>query len=197
MKDFYLVTVIGLAVGALFLLPLKGVGFSLTPWIVIGSLVGFTLLAPLAFGVFRFLSRFWRPMEQIGKFAAVGTLNSLFDLAIVNFLILLTGVTAGWLFSLFKALSFFMASANSYAWNKFWTFQSRSPADWREYSYFIFFTLLSVFLNVVAASFVVDFLGAPVGIGLELWANIGALTATAVSLTFNFFLYKKVVFKAK
>ncbi|MDP1706616.1 MAG: GtrA family protein [bacterium] len=197
MKDFYLVTAIGLAVGALFLLPLRNIGFSLAPLIIVGSLVGFTLLAPLAFGIFRFLSRFWRPMEQVGKFAAVGTLNSLFDLAIVNFLILLTGVTAGWLFSLFKALSFFMASANSYAWNKFWTFQSRTPTDWREYSYFIFFTLLSVFLNVVTASFVVNFLEAPIGIGPELWANIGALTATAVSLVFNFFLYKKVVFKTK
>lgn len=197
MKDFYLVTAIGLAVGALFLLPLKSIGFSLTPLIVMGSLVGFTLLAPLAFGIFRFLSRFWQPMEQIGKFAAVGTLNSLLDLAIVNLLILLTGITAGWFFGIFKAISFFMASANSYAWNKFWTFQSRTPADLREYFYFIFFTVLSAFLNVAAASFIVDFLKSPTGISPELWANIGALTATAVSLTFNFFLYKKVVFKTK
>lgn len=90
-----------------------------------------------------------------------------------------------------------MASANSYAWNKFWTFQSRTPADLREYFYFIFFTVLSAFLNVAAASFIVDFLKSPTGISPELWANIGALTATAVSLTFNFFLYKKVVFKTK
>ena len=138
MKDFFLAGLIGL-----------GVGFCVLPfWANIGRLppvpisaaivAGFIFLGLLAFAIFRFGGRFWAPLEQVGKFAAVGSLNTFLDLGIVNLLILLTSVAAGWTFSLFKAAGFLLAATNSYFWNKFWTFQSRTPADWREYSFLVF-----------------------------------------------------------
>jgi len=197
MKDFYLATLIGFGVGVLVLLPLANIGFIFTPLLVLGIILGFTVLGPLAFGFFHWLASFRPIFDQIGKFSAIGTLNSLLDLGVVNIFIMLTGVAGGWLFSFFKAISFLLAATNSYFWNKFWTFQSRTPATWREYVFFAIFTILSVFINVTTASLVVNFMAIPPGISLKLWANIGALAATAVSLAFNFFLYKTVVFERK
>lgn len=197
MKDFYLAAVIGLGVGLLILLPLANLDFRLTFKLVSLLIVGFTILGPVAFGVFYWLGRRRPLFEQIGKFAAIGTLNTFLDLGTVNFFIMLTGATAGWLFSSFKALSFILAATNSYLWNKFWTFQSRTPAAWREYLFFGLFTFLGLLLNVAIASFLVNVIGAPAGLSAALWANIAALIATAVSLAFNFLLYKKAVFGRK
>jgi len=50
-------------------------------------------------------------------------------------------------------------------------------------------------VNVAIASFLVNFLGAPIGFSPEIWADVGIFVAAAVSLTLNFFLYKKIVFR--
>ncbi len=88
-----------------------------------------------------------------------------------------------------------MAVTNSYYMNKFWTFGSRLPATFHEYFRFTFFTLIGLLINVAVASFIVLVLGPLFGAGPKVWANVGALIATVVSLIWNFFAYKYIVFK--
>lgn len=159
--------------------------------------VGLALLAVLALAILRYLSRFWLILGQFGKFAAVGTLNTLLDFGVLNVLILVTGIAVGWLFSLFKVLSFLVAVTNSYFWNKFWTFQNRQPMIAREYLRFFIFTIASVILNVGIASLIVNVIGAPSGFNVKTWANIGALFGTFVAFMWNFVVYKKFVFVEK
>ncbi|MEK7464657.1 MAG: GtrA family protein [Patescibacteria group bacterium] len=196
-KDFYLVTLIGFLVGCLFLLPVKNIGFTITPVFIFGSVLGFTLLAPIALFILKRLSRFWPILDQFGKFAATGTLNTLLDLGVLNLLILLTDISQGIYFSSFKAVSFLAATTNSYFWNKFWTFQSSLPTSFAEYLRFGGFTLLGALVNVSVASFIVSVIGAPSGIEPKLWANVGAVIAVLVSFILNFLSYKLIVFKAK
>ncbi|KKU91212.1 MAG: GtrA family protein [Candidatus Jorgensenbacteria bacterium GW2011_GWA1_48_11] len=194
-KDFYLVTIIGFLVGALFLMPLANLGFDVNLTLVFASIIGFTVFAPIALGVLGFLSRYFKVLEQFGKFAAVGTLNSLLDIATINFFIFVTDIPKGIYYSLFVVIGFLVAATNSYFWNKIWTFQDKMPVTLKEYLRFAFFTLIGALLNASAASFVVNFLGAPVGFNLNLWANIGALCGIAASLLWNFLSYKNIVFK--
>ena len=194
-KDFYLTTLIGFLFGLLVLLPAKNIGFIITPKLIFATVVGFTVLAPLALFILNLLSRFWAVLYQFGKFAAVGALNTVIDLGILNFLILLTGVYTGVYFSIFKAASFVVAVLNSYFWNKFWTFQSKAPVTLKEFGRFIFFTVIGLLINVSIASFVVTILGPVFGVDPKLWANVGALVAIIISLIWNFFAYRYIVFK--
>jgi len=194
-RDFYLVTLIGFLVGWLVLLPAKNLGIDITPVFILGSVLSFTVFAPIALLILKLLSRFWKVLEQFGKFAAVGTLNTLIDLGVLNLLIILTDISSGSYFSIFKAVSFLAAATNSYFWNKFWTFESRLPVTANEYVRFLFFTLIGTLINVAVASFVVSVIGAPGGINPKTWANIGAVLAVAVSFLWNFLSYRYIVFK--
>jgi len=187
-RDFQLVTLVGFAVGWLVLLPV-------TLPIAIGSVLGFSALAPLALFVLGLIGRRAPVIGQFGKFAAVGTLNTLLNFAVLNSLILWTGETRGAAYSGFVALAFLVATTNSYFWNKFWTFESRRPVTGGEYARFALFTLGGAFLNVGAASLVVNVIGVPAGVGGALWANVGGLCGVAVSFLWNFIAYRKVVFK--
>ncbi len=196
-KDFYLVAIIGFLVGWLVLLPIKNLGFTVTPLLIAGTVVGFSVFAPIALAVLKLLGKFWPVLEQFGKFAAVGTLNTLLDLGVLNLFILLTDISTGVTYSGFKAVSFLTATTNSYFWNKFWTFQSGTPVTGKEYGRFFLFTLIGTAVNVSIASLIVNVVGAPAGVNPKLWANVGALIGVFVSFMLNFLNYRFVVFAKK
>jgi len=176
-------------------MPIKNLGFEIKPLLVLISVVGLTFFAPLALFILKLLSRRFKVLEQFGKFAAVGTLNTFLYLAVINLLILLTDIARGTYYSVFVVAGFIIATTNSYLWNKFWTFQSRAPINLAEYGRFAFFTLIGVLINASTASLIVNVIGAPSGFNLKLWANIGALIAVFVSFLWNFISYRKIVFK--
>lgn len=195
-KDLYLSATIGFVFGVLVLLPLKNVGFAITPKLIVLSVFGFTVLAPLALFIIYLASRFMPALYQFGRFAAVGALNTVIDLGVLNFLITLTDVSTGIYYSLFKAVSFLAAVVNSYFWNKFWTFASRTPSTAGEFGRFIFFTLIGLLINVGIATLVVDVAGPVFDAPAKTAANVGAVVATAVSLLWNYFAYRRFVFKS-
>jgi putative flippase GtrA len=195
-KDYYIVSIIGFLVGWLVLLPAANIGLRITPLLVFISVAGFTVFAPIALVILNFLSRFWKVLGQFGKFAAVGTLNTLLDLGVLNLLIYSTDIAAGFYFSGFKAISFLVATTNSYFWNKFWTFQSRMPVAPQEYARFLFFTFIGTLINVSVASLIVNVIGPPAGFEPKLWANVGAVMAVFVAMLWNFLSYRHVVFRA-
>ena len=132
------------------------------------------------------------------KFVLVGVLNSLVDLAVLNLLIFVSGISAGLGYSAFKGISFVVAVINSYFLNKFWTFQKKETAGVRkEFSQFLIVSVVGFGLNVGVASFVVNVIGPQFGIPEKIWANVGAICATLTAMTWNFSGYKFIVFKDK
>jgi len=125
-KDYFLVSIIGFFFGLLLLpvlnnikLPFLKITFNSAFLIV----VGFVIFANFALWLVSLLSRLFPLLLQIAKFVAVGGLNTLLDWGILNTLIFLSGIAAGWWYSIFKSISFIVAVINSYFWNKYWTFQ--------------------------------------------------------------------------
>ena len=192
MRDYKLVTIIGVLVGALVLIPARNLGVSLNLFYIAASIFGFGIFAPIALSILKLLARKWRVLEQFGKFAAVGTLNTLVDLGVLNLLILLTEVSSGLPYAGFKTLSFVAGTTNSYFWNKFWTFGSKASVTAREYARFAVFTLVGAGINVAVATSIVTF----VGDGGKIFANIGALVGVFAALFWNFLSYRKFVFKS-
>lgn len=203
-KDLFLVTVIGLAVGLLIqpmitTLHETIVKAGLTPDIFFRLLIviGFTLFAPLALWIAWLLGKLWGVLYQFAKFAAVGTLNSFIDFGILNLAIVLGAAPRGTSYTLIKALSFLLATTNSFFWNKFWTFGSKTPIDVGQTIKFYAIAIIGLALDVAAASSFVNFLPRPGTIPPNLWANIGVLVGIGVAFLWNFLGYKFVVFKEK
>jgi putative flippase GtrA len=134
--------------------------------------------------------------RQAIKFILVGILNTVIDLGILNVLILISGVSAGLGYSIFKGISFAAAVINSYFLNKFWTFQrGATGAPRKEFTQFFIASVIGFGINVSTASFVVNFIGPQLGVGANIWANVGAILATLTAMFWNFLAYKFIVFK--
>jgi len=201
-KDLLIAGVIGL-VCALLILPIAE---NLAINIYYAYLLVILLPLFLALGMLAasWLAQKLKFIYQVAKFMLVGLLNTFVDWGILNLLMFLTSTVSGALYPVFKGVSFLIATVNSYAWNKFWTF--KKPADdkeaiekkvaSKEFLKFFIVSLIGFSLNVGIATLMVNVVGAPIGISEPLWANIGALGGTLAGLTWNFLGYKLIVFKS-
>jgi putative flippase GtrA len=201
-RDFTTVTIIGFAIGLLAQPVLTNVFAATTPALRAGVAIGCTLFAPFALFVAHLLGKRALVLYQFAKFGAVGTLNTLIDLSILNLAILATGIAAGWGYAALKGFSFLVAATNSFFWNKRWTFDApalpvgrREPATLAEAAKFYGVAIVGWIVNVGTASFVVNGIGAPPLATLEQWANVGALAGVAASFLWNFLGYKFWVFR--
>ena len=189
-RDAVLSLIVGFLVGVFMLSVIKNLEIAL-PINKYVILVLFPTLSLTGVYVLYRISLAWRPfIFQFGKFFVVGGLNTFMDLGILNFLILVTDITVGIWFSVFKAISFVITVVNSFFWNKYWTFQKSG-------SFFLFFLVVfvSFLLNVGIASLMVNIIGHPANISPKLWDNIAALSSLVLVLTWNFLGMKYVVFK--
>lgn len=137
--------------------------------------------------------------SQGAKFIIVGVANTLVDLGVLNLLIFISGISAGPTYSLFKGASFSLAVINSYVFNKFWTFSASAQGYGgqrkKEFIQFFIVSLVGFGINVGVASLVVNVIGSQFGIADKLWANVGAMIATLIGMSWNFLGYKFIVFK--
>lgn len=152
--------------------------------------------APAAVFLFSVAARWVPVLFQIAKFACVGVSNTFVDLGVLNIVILLTGISSGVWYPVFKTISFLVATTNSFLWNRNWTFaegRHESGVKNEAVQFYIITTVLWL-VNVGVASFVVNYVSHG-GISNNLWANIGALAGVFIAMTFNFLGYKFIVFK--
>jgi putative flippase GtrA len=134
-------------------------------------------------------------VPQFIRFFCVGLINTAIDFTVLNSLIYLTGKSSGIYFPIFKSTSFIVSVTNSYLMNKRWTFKSLEAEKAKQFAKFIGINLIGWGINVGSASYVVNVIGAPDGFSPVLWANIGAVSATAITLFWNFTGMKFIVFK--
>lgn len=147
---------------------------------------------------------------QIAKFVLVGGLNTLVDWGILallifffrkffltepnNVLFVIFTVTIAY-YSLYKAVSFILATLNSYIWNKFWTFKRQATESvGKEFSQFIIISVIGFLINVGIASGIFKFIAPTGGLNFDQWAIVAAVVATAISMIWNFLGYKFIVF---
>lgn len=193
-KDAIISAIIGFFIGGFFFVILKNIGVKIPySWLLTAV---FPPLSVLGMLVASLIGRKLLIVLQAGRFALVGALNTLIDLGILNALIWFSGIASGFWFSAFKGFSFLLATTNSYFWNKHWTFQKgRDVFAAKEFSKFLMVTVIGLSINVGIASFVVNAIGPQFEISKEMWATIGALTATLFAWIWNFLSSKFIVFK--
>ena len=166
----------------------------------------FGILAPLGLYIFSLGARWIPALYQFGKFGIVGSSNFLVDLGVLQLLIYffsqdrspqaiaaVAGITiTTW--TLFKCVSFIVASTNSFLWNKFWTFHEKKLEEARrEYFTFLAISVVGLLINSTAFSIVFNF--RPTTMREALWATVSAVAGAFAAMTWNFLGYKFIVFK--
>jgi putative flippase GtrA len=200
-QDVILALATGLILGLFLGSFLKNTGLKLTFGVPINVLAWilifvFPVLSILGLWIAFLIGKKFPFVYQLAKFLLIGASATLLDLSVLNFLILISGLAVGFAFSLFKGISFIVATIAKYWANKFLAFEKKEMAGAKkEFSQFFIVTLLSLIINVAVASFVVNNISPQIGLNPEMWANIGGITAALVGFAWNFLGYKFIVFK--
>lgn len=204
-KDFRATLIVGVCIGVFAALIVKSLesespflyNLGLHGWHMAAIVLACFGLVVLALGIASVIGRKLPTLYELVKFFVVGGLNTLVDFGILNILMLIFSAATGGIFTLFKAISFIGAVVNSYVWNKFWTFSSHEKTDVHRLIRFLSVSIVGFGLNVVIASLIVNFISPLGGMSEQLWANVGAIIATVISMIWNFIGYKFFVFHRK
>ncbi len=196
-RDFISVCITGLTTGIIAWRVLVFLGVMLPAQIQLWILVPVVpVLWVLGVQLGYLLALAFKPFAQFGKFAAIGFSNAAVDFGVLYLFIGLTGVAGGLSYTLFKTVSFSVATVHSYFWNKSWAFEaSGSQGGATEIARFVSVALASLVVNVVVASVVVT-LG-PQEADARAWAGIGAIVGSAAALVFSFIGFRIFVFRKK
>lgn len=204
-KDVLVAAIIGEAVAWLVILTVEGLRFNVQAVnLKVALPVLFPVLSVVGFYIAALIAKKIPVVLQLAKFSLVGALNTFVDLGVLNLLIIISNVAVGFTFLAFKGASFIVAVINSYFWNKFWTFKSQEAATAEpnkktgvEFIQFLVVSVIGLFINVGIAGLVVNIVGPLGGLDIRVWANVGAIMATAAALIWNFLGYKYLVFKRR
>lgn len=195
-KDVFFAFLIGEACAVIFILIR---GFLGLPDLVNKIIIIFPFLLPVLAiaGLFftALLGKKWPSLFQAGKNILVGTLNSSIDIGILNFLMLVTGLTQGTIILLFKAISFTSSSVNSYFWNKFWTFEHEKATKTGEFVKFYSIALGGLIIHQATIYTTVNLIGPKWGASPIIWVNLANALAIFLGFFWNFLGYKLLIFK--
>lgn len=139
----------------------------------------------------RFVPHFLRRERlagQVVRFGMVGALNTLVDFGLFNVLFHFVGLPL----LVANSLSVAAGIANSFIWNKHWTFSAGGRARWkREVVVFVIVSVIGLLLNN-AGIYVLTRLSGNMGV---LALNVQKLAASVVSMTWNFLGYRLIAFR--
>lgn len=193
--DIILALVTGEVAAWLFYGILKNLGIEIRfLWLILAILL--PILALIGIWIAFILGRKLLWIFQAAKFFLIGVVATLVDLGVLNLLILVSGIATGLFFSIFKGISFIVATCSKYLGDKFWAFEKMEKAGMgREFGQFFLVTLVGLIINVGVASLVVNVFGSQLGLTERLWANVGGIIAAFAAAIWNFLGYKFIVFK--
>ncbi len=129
---------------------------------------------------------------QYITYGAVGTINVIIDICIINMLMSITGIYKGKVFFLFKIISFIAYSINGYFMNKRLTFDYRDDKK----STYIAYALV-LFLAALGNGWILSTLTmlSPDRLSPRMWANIVNIIASMTTGTISFLINKCIIFK--
>lgn len=133
---------------------------------------------------------------QLAKFCLLGAFFAIFDLIILNLLMIKFGVTEGTDYDIFVTISFIIATIVKFTADKFWAFEKKEREQvGTEFSKFFVITIISAVIQIGIAHIVVNVIGSQFGITALVWGSVGKIFGIAVASAWNFVGYKFVVFK--
>ncbi|MDO8529557.1 MAG: GtrA family protein [bacterium] len=141
-------------------------------------------------------SKIKKLIKQFAKFVVVGIVNTGIDFGVLNAEMAITGIASGKMMFILNAVSFSIATTNSFFLNKYWTFQAKEKSDSGvKFSQFLGVSIIGIIINSAIVFALTTYVSPVAGLSPKLWANAAKILATGISLIFNFVGYKFWVFK--
>jgi putative flippase GtrA len=193
-RDYFNTAILGLIIG-LFLIPTERNLAGKHSALFIGGIIAFPLLSLLGMFIAKKLLERFAAVFQFVKYGLTGTANTAINLGVINVFVLTTGVAKGAETIIFSVVAFIASLSNSYYWNSHWSFKSENTRTMKEFVVFGIVTLIGVILNS-SIVYIITRIAPPASISPKLWINIASLTATLIVLFWNFYGFRKIVFKS-
>jgi putative flippase GtrA len=205
-RDYYLSLFSGFLIGLLALPVLKVANADLYFKIKFIIIPFFLIVTPTWLAISKAISYRIAIIWQIAKFIDIGILNTLVDWGTLILLMssfrnyikieptynIISGIA---IYSLYKSISFVVATINSYYWNKYWTFpQADNKKSKTEFFQFLIASTIGFGINVAVSTYVFSYVR-PGSFHINQWGLIGAAFGTLFGLTWNFLAYKFIVFR--
>ncbi len=193
--DIILAIISGLGLAILFSWLASGFGIEIRflNWILAISLPA---LAVFGIWICYLIGKKYLFVFQLGKFLLIGVFFALIDIAILDVLIKIFGITEGITYSVFVATSFLIVTCIKYIADKYWAFEKTEKTKMgTEFVRFFIITLISGGIHTLVASLVVNTFGPQLGASPLIWANVGKIAGITVASAWNFIGYKFIVFK--
>ncbi|MBX4204680.1 MAG: GtrA family protein [Candidatus Doudnabacteria bacterium] len=133
---------------------------------------------------------------QFLRFAVVGLMNTVINFIILNVLTWLTGIEKGGQVIYISAAAFAVATTNSYYMNKHWSFRDPSTNDRGvEFTRFLMVSIVGAAINATVIFLVTTYINPVAGLSAKLWLNLANALGIGLGLIWNFFGYRRFVFK--
>ncbi len=195
--DLIFSAITGEAVAILFLWLLKNSTFNF-PILYSILPIFFPILAILGIFFAEIVGRKFLFVYQFAKFLLVGSFFAVFDLTVLNFLMVWFSISKEQIlkYTLFVVISFVLATLFKYFANKYWAFEKTEKEKMeKEFSIFFLVTAISGLIQTGVASFSFKFLVSFFKISSLLAGNLGKIFGILVASIWNFLGYKFFVFK--
>lgn len=193
--DIILAVVSGLGLAILFSWLASGFGIHIK-FLPVILVILLPILAVLGVWVCFLIGKKYLFVYQLGKFLLIGVFFALIDIAVLDVLLKIFGITAGIGYSVFVATSFVVVTSIKYVGDKYWAFEKAEKEKMgKEFLQFFIITLISGFIQTFIASLVVNTIGPKFGASSLIWANVGKIAGITVASAWNFLGYKFIVFK--
>lgn len=134
-------------------------------------------------------------LKQFYRFVLIGFLNTGLDFFILNLEMRISEINSGPFMLFQNAVSFSLATINSFFLNKKWSFEDSSDkSQGKKLSQFFAVSLIGLVINSFIVFLITTYIPSMFGLSDTLWANLAKVVATGFSLIWNFFGYKFIVF---
>lgn len=136
--------------------------------------------------------------RRLATFAAVGAGNALVDLLAFNVLVFLHPTRSSGLLVLYNTVAVLIALANSYIWNRRWTFRDRAAGGsgrrWRERVLFAGQGGVNLAVNDLTIWGLGQFVQPNLGLSAAVASNVSKVSAMIVSSATSYLLMHRLVF---
>ncbi len=203
--DYLVAAIVGFITAVFFFPTLKNAGFSESINLKIISVpiillpVIFPVLWVIGVALGKVLMRWLSFTYQFAKFVVIGFLNTSIDFGTLNLLSSFLGITKGLIIGGVNLPGFVLAATNSYLWNKFWVFRKErkegEKIDYSDFWSFLLVVISSTVLNGGTVIVITTYVSALGGLSESQWLNVAKVSATVISLVWNFIGLKLLVFR--
>ncbi len=134
--------------------------------------------------------------SRFSKFIVIGVVNTIVDLSILNFILLIIPFKTAYIFFVARSFSFIVATLGSYLLNKHIVFSDRNREyNKKQFLSFVSLNSVSFIINIILSTYAFVLL-APLFITYpHLHSTVSSLFGPVIVSLLNYFLYHKVIFK--